>query len=89
MIGFKTLVAWGIGIIIGYYLVPALYWVLIAVMAVYIIYKLYRIADRKMNPGKRIKHSMLKNYMVNKYGKDEGVRIYRDTVSELNKKGYK
>jgi len=89
MLGFKTIVAWCIGLIIGYYLIPILYWLLIVIMIIYISYKLYRWLDRKMNPGKRIKHNMLKHYMTNKYGKDEGVRIYKDTVSELNKKGYK
>ena len=87
--GFWKYVIWGIALIVSYYFIPFLYYLLILIMALNITFKIYRWYDRRMNPGKRIRHSMLRNYMINKYGKDDGVKTYRDTVSELRKKGYK
>ena len=88
-------ILWGVLLVIFHYLkdwfyiINILYYLLIIIMIINILFKLYIFIDKKAHPGQRIKHRMLKNYMVNKYGKDDGVKIYKDTVNELRRKGYK
>lgn len=86
---FKTLLFLMIALLITYFLMSILYYILVLILIVYISYTGYIWFDRKLNPGRHIRHSMLKNYMINKYGKKDGVKNYRETVTELRKKGYR
>jgi len=88
--GFLRYIGIGAYLLITYYLFPQLF---ILGMLLVVIYIAYRITKKirywSIPRGRRIKHGMLKGYMQEKYGKDEGVRCYKETVKELNRKGYR
>jgi hypothetical protein len=57
---------------------------------IYFIFKIfYPVIKRHQTPkGKRIKHRMLKGYLRQKYGKDDGKSIYKKMVDSMRKRGY-
>jgi len=56
----------------------------------YIIYRiLKRVWRSRAPPGKRIRHDALRGHLQVKYGKNEGVRIYKDITKELKERGYR
>jgi hypothetical protein len=79
----------GIGLAIFYFFIPALFILCVALIIIYIIYRINKFIRWKTTPkGKRIKHKLLRSHLNAKYGK-EGDGIYKEMVSELKKEGYR
>ena len=67
------------------YFIPLL-WLPIILIVLYLVFTNVR---RFFVPkGHRIKHRMLKDYLVNKYGSD-GKGVYKDMAASLRRRGYR
>lgn len=83
-------IALGIGLAVVFFLVNPLFWLLVFILGCYLFYRLYRIIERWMTPhGKRIRHGALRGHLEHQYGIREGSKLYKETVGELRKKGYR
>jgi len=77
----------GIVLSVMYFFIPELVIIIIIFIVIYII---YRIARRKMIPeGHRIRHKALRGFLKQKYGKGEGMSLYKELVGELRGRGYR
>jgi len=80
----------GIVTVFFYFVFPPFFYLILVIIILYIIYRIYKIISRWRIPkGKRIKHAKLRGFLSQKYGKSEGIKIYKEMVQELRKDGYK
>lgn len=68
-----------------YFSAPLCYLCIIGII-MYFSYRLYR--KRRMPSGRRIHHGLLRGHLTQKYGDEEGERLYKQFVKELQRKGY-
>lgn len=81
----------GIGFLIAaYFLIPALFYLGVFIICLYILASVYRFIERKMAPpGHRIRHDALRGHLEHEYGTKEGRSLYKQMVKELRERGYK
>ena len=85
MIG--KLILLGLLLSIIYLFYPPLSFLIIFLIAIYVIYKIVR--RLTIPEGHRIRHKALRGFLKQKYGKGEGMSLYKEMVSELRQRGYR
>jgi len=73
--------------IILYFVFEPLAWLIGLLFVFYICYRIYR--RLTIPEGHRIRHKALRGFLKQKYGKGEGMSLYREIVHELRGKGYR
>jgi hypothetical protein len=79
----------GIFMAVTYFVFMPLFALALLILILYIVWRIYDFIQRMRTPhGKRIKHTLLRGYLSEKYGRDGG-NVYKDMVKELKKHGYR
>jgi hypothetical protein len=79
-----------IGMTFAYFLLYPVFVLGVLLIILYVVGKIfYPMYKRSVTPeGKRINHHMLRGYMNEKYGKEEGKHIYKQFIDTLRRRGY-
>ena len=76
-----------IGMAVLFIFLSWLFWVILILFFVSIGYRLYK--KWSIPRGHHINHGLLRGYLSETYGDQEGGKLYKRLVRELNRKGYR